>query len=464
MQLYDEFITANLPASIHELSRLVAIPSVSALQQQQSECALLVKTLLEKRGFQVDLYGKEGGAPVVLGERKGKSDKALLIYNHYDVQPAGSLELWESPPFEASERGGVLYGRGVNDDKGHFVNRLHAIDALLAVDGELPCNVKWVLEGEEETTSQTLYKVVRAYPQKFSADACIWEFGEVDDLDRPIEYLGLRGIIYVEFSVESANQDMHSGVGGSIMPNAAWRLVWALASLKDPRERILIPGFYDRVKPVSGRTRKLLEALPEHAKAHKAQYGISSFLKGLTGGADLRHAEAHEPSCTICGINSGYQGPGVKTVQPAHATAKVDFRLVPDQVPEEIFELLRAHLDRNGFEDVKIELLAHERPAVTDPDHPFVRMVVESALDVYGSPMLIVPSIGGSGPNAIFMDFHNFPIVSAGVGHPTMQAHAPNENLRLDLYEKGSKHIVRILKAFAAGTKFRDRLSPVIML
>ncbi|MBA4420853.1 MAG: peptidase M20 [Anaerolinea sp.] len=450
MQLYDEFITVNLPASIHELSRLVAIPSVSALQQQQTECALLVKNMLEKRGFQVELLDEEG-APVVLGERRGKVDKTLLIYNHYDVQPAEPLELWNSPPFEASERGGVLYGRGVNDDKGHFVSRLHAIDALLSVDGELPCNVKWVLEGEEETTSQTLGEVVHAQPQKFSADACIWEFGEVDEQDRPIEYLGLRGICYVEFSVETANQDMHSGVGGSIMPNAAWRLVWALASLKDPRERILIPGFYDRVKPVSATTRELLEAIPDQAEALKAQYGISSFLKGLTRGADLRHAGAHEPSCTICGINTGYQGPGAKTVQPARATAKVDFRLVPDQNPMEIFKLLHAHLDHNGFEDVKVELLAHERPAVTDPDHPFVRMVVESARDVYGSPMLIIPSIGGSGPNAIFKDYFDFPIVTAGVGHPTMQAHAPNENLRLDLFEKGAKHIVRIMKAFASS-------------
>lgn len=446
---YDQFLEDNMDKSIDELTILAAQPSVSAQNWGLGECAQLIKSLLEKRGFQVELLSTNGSTPVVFGRIKGKSDKTLLIYNHYDVQPVEPLDLWETPPFEPQLRDGKLFGRGVNDDKGHIVNRLFAIDAILAADGELPCNINWVMEGEEETTSEAFSEVVRADPQRFAADACIWEFGGVDEKDRPLQFLGLRGICYVEFSVETANQDVHSGTGGSIMPNAAWRLVWALDSLKGPDENIRIAGFYNKVKPVSAKTRMLLEALPDEGEQLMKQYGIKSFLKGLKGGAELRLAGAHEPTCTICGLTSGYQGEGSKTVQPARASAKVDFRLVPDQVPEEIFELLRAHLDRNGFEDVQIKLLSKDRPAVTDPEDPFVDLVVNCAKDVYGMPMLIIPCVGGSGPNAILAEFHEFPIVSAGVSYPYAQAHAPNENVRLDLYLKGAKHIVRIIEAFS---------------
>jgi len=449
MKLIDEYIKNHVGESIEALKRLVEIPSVSALGSGQAACAELVSQMLRERGFSTRLLGEESGAPVVFGELRGTGERTLLIYNHYDVQPAEPLELWESPPFQPAIRDGKLYGRGVNDDKGHFANRLLAIDALLS-QGELPCTIKWVIEGEEETTSANLTRLVNADPAPYAADACVWEFGQVDDQDRPIQHLGLRGICYVELSVETANQDMHSGIGGSIMHNAAWRLVWALRSIKGQDENVRISGFYNKVKPVSAATRLLLDALPDEGPALREQYGVSSFLKGLTGGAPLRLAQAHEPSCTICGLESGYQGPGAKTVQPSRASAKLDFRLVPDQDPDEIFELLRAHLDRNDFEDVHIELIAKERPAVTSPDDPFVRMVVESAVDVYGSPMQVVPSIGGSGPNALFLRHHGFPIVTAGVGHPSMQMHAPNENLRLDLYEKGAKHMARIITRFAS--------------
>ena len=354
---YDQFLEDNMDKSIEELTILAAQPSVSAQNWGLVECAQLIRSLLEKRGFQVELLSTNGSTPVVFGRIKGKSDKTLLIYNHYDVQPVEPLDLWETPPFEPQLRDGKLFGRGVNDDKGHIVNRLFAIDAILAADGELPCNINWVMEGEEETTSEAFSEVVRADPQRFAADACIWEFGGVDEKDRPLQFLGLRGICYVELSVETANQDVHSGTGGSIMPNAAWRLVWALDSLKGPDENIRIAGFYNKVKPVSAKTRMLLEALPDEGEQLMKQYGIKSFLKGLKGGAELRLAGAHEPTCTICGLTSGYQGEGSKTVQPARASAKVDFRLVPDQIPEEIFELLRAHLDRNGFEDVDDQII-----------------------------------------------------------------------------------------------------------
>ncbi|MCK4977938.1 MAG: M20/M25/M40 family metallo-hydrolase, partial [Anaerolineales bacterium] len=370
------------------------------------------------------------------------------FYNHYDVQPPEPLELWDSPPFEPVIRDGKLFGRGVSDDKGHITSRLIAIDALLENNGDLPCNIKFVIEGEEETSSLHLNDFVKNNREKLSADACIWEFGGVDHRDVPMQYLGLRGICYVELSVETANIDVHSGLGGSIFPNAAWRLIWALNTLKGTDERIRIPGHYDAVIPPSQRDRELMEALPEVAGEYKQRYGVNDFLHGLEGGAELRLAEVFEPTCTICGFTSGYQGPGSKTVLPARASAKVDFRLVPDQTPEQVLNGLRSHLDEEGFSDVQITYLGGESPARTDPDDPFVSMVVNSAESVYGQKMQIVPMVGGSGPNHAFVHYLNLPIATAGVGYPGSQAHAPNENIRLDLYLKGAKHIVRILSAF----------------
>ncbi len=443
----NNYLDTHLDKSINELSRLVAQPSVSAQNWGLPECADLVADMLHARGFDIQIMTTDG-APVVFAERSGRSDRTMLIYNHYDVQPPEPLDLWDSPPFEPSLRDGKLYGRGVADDKGPIVSRLLAIDALLEQDGELPCNIKFIIEGEEETSSVHLHDFVEQNQELLAADACIWEFGGVDHRETPMQYLGLRGICYVELSVETAKVDTHSGTGGSIFPNAAWRLVWALRSLKGSDGRIRIPGFYDPVIQPSPRDRQYMAALPEVADEFKERFGVKYFLKGLTGGVDLRIAEVFEPTCTICGLTSGYQGPGSKTVLPARASAKVDFRLVPDQHPLEILDQLRIHLDNQGFDDVQIEYLGGEPPARTDPDDPFVKLVVETAEPVYSRPMQIVPMVGGSGPSYLFVHLLKLPVVTAGPGYPGSLAHAPNENLRLDLYLKHAKHMVHILKAF----------------
>lgn len=440
----DRYLEEHLDQSITELSRLCEQPSVSAQNWGIEETAQMVEKMLKRRGFETQIIPTDG-APVVTAFRAGRSDRTILFYNHYDVQPPEPLELWESPPFQPTLRNGMLFARGVSDDKGHLVSRLFAIDALLAEYGELPCNVRFVIEGEEEIGSPNLKSFMQTYATQLKADACIWEFGGVDHREVPVQYLGLRGLCYVELSVETANQDVHSGLGGSIFPNAAWRLVWALNTLKSPDETIRLPGFYEKVRPPSERDLQLFELMPETAEEYRNRYGIKEFLKGMSGGVELRVAESMSPTCTICGLTSGYQGPGSKTVLPARASAKVDFRLVPDQTPEEVLRQLRQHLDEQGFSDVQITYLGGEAPARTDPDHPFVQLVVNSATDVYGQPMQIIPMSGGSGPNHLFIETLHIPIVTAGIGYPGSQAHAPNENIRLDLYLKGAKHIARIL-------------------
>ncbi len=449
---FDDYLATHLDESLQELGVLVSQPSISAQKMGQDEAANLVKQMLQARGFSLEIY-PTAGAPIVVAERKGKIDKTLLIYNHYDVQPPEPLELWESPPFEPQIRNGKMYGRGVSDDKGHLVARLFALDALLS-EGELPCNVKFIVEGEEETASVNLAKFIREHTDLLKADACIWEFGGVDHTDTPMQYLGLRGIQYVELTVDILSTDVHSGLGGSIFPNAAWRLVWALNSLKSPNEKILIPGFYENIRPPSKRDLELMSALPDVAEEYRTRYGVPNFIKGLAGGDDLKVEEVFSPTCTICGLTSGYQGPGSKTVLPARASAKVDFRLVPDQDPSDILNKLRSHLDSLGFSDVKIVDLGGDAPARTDPDNPFIKIVVGTAEDVYGVPMTLVPMVGGSGPSHPFVHELGLPVATAGMGYPDTRAHAPNENIRIDLYLKHARHMVRIIKEFAESAAF----------
>ena len=326
---------------------------------------------------------------------------------------------------------------------------MHAIDAILAEDGELPCNIKFIIEGEEETASVHLHDFISNNVERLKADACIWEFGSVDHRDRPQQYLGLRGICYVELSVTSLGTDVHSGIGGSIFPNAAWRLTWALSTLKGVDERIRIPGFYDDVVQPTDRDREFMAKLPDPAEDYKTRFGVQKFIKGLEGGMDLKLEEVFTPTCTICGLTSGYQGPGSKTVQPAFASAKVDFRLVPNQMPQDILKKLRAHLDAEGFSDVEINFLGGEPAARTDPDHPFVKLVGETAEEVYDAKMDIVPMIGGSGPSYPFVHELGLPVVCMGIGYPNTKAHAPNENFRIDLYVQHAKHTARVMREFS---------------
>ncbi|HDN04512.1 MAG TPA: M20/M25/M40 family metallo-hydrolase [Chloroflexi bacterium] len=443
----DRYLEENLPDSLEELKKLVAQPSVAAQGLGLAEAAHLVTAMLESRGF-ASVIMNTGGHPVVFAERKGVSDKTILIYNHYDVQPAEPLELWTSPPFQPEERDGKLYGRGISDDKGHLVSRLFAIDSLLNELGELPCNVKFIIEGEEEIGSVHLPDFVDSHQELLQADACIWEFGGVDHREVPMQYLGLRGICYVELTVETAEMDIHSGLGGSIFPNPAWRLIWALNTLKDQQEHIRLPGFYDPIIPPTDREIELLAALPPISQEYKDRYGIDHFLKDYPDETALRVAAVYEPTCTICGLTSGYQGPGSKTVLPARASAKVDFRLVLGQTPAQVLKQLREHLDREGFQDIHITGLGGGPAARTDPDDPFVKLVVDTSKDAFGEEMQLVPMVGGSGPNYAFVHTLKLPVVTTGIGYPGGNAHAPDENIRIDLYLKGAKHIARILQAF----------------
>ena len=448
LQRVDAYIDQHFDRFVGMLGDLCAIPSVAAQGQGIDPCATRVAELLSAVGLDAQLIATAGN-PVVYAEAKGTRDTTLLCYNHYDVQPAEPFDLWHSDPFTMTRKDNLLIARGVADDKGELVSRIAAIAAVKHVLGEIPVGIKFLIEGEEEIASPNLAPFIHANVDRLKADACVWEFGTHNADGVPISYLGLRGICYLELSVETAKIDTHSGIAGSILPNAAWRLVWALNSLKDQDERIQLPNFYESVIAPTARDMELLAALPDSDEEMQELFGNTMFLKNASG-VELRRREIFEPTCTICGITTGYQGAGQKTVLPARASAKVDFRLVPDQKPEDVVKQLRVHFDAHGFSDIHITVVGAGRPARTAPDHPLVQSLVDSAMDVYGREPLIWPMSGGSGPNYLFSHDIGVPIVTLGVGYSGSRIHAPNENIRINDFRNGMRHMAALLMRLGA--------------
>jgi len=449
MQDVFRYIEEHQEQAIDQLIRLVRLPSVSAQGGAIRETAQLVQSMLKELGFRAEIVPKEGGNAFVLGELPGASAKTLLFYNHYDVQPAEPLELWSSPPFEAAIRDGKLYGRGVSDNKGNIIARLAAIRALQAVRGQVPVNIRFCIEGDEEIGSPAIEAFVEEHADRLAADACIWEGSGVNWQGQLQITLGVKGILYVELAAKGASRDAHSSYA-TVVPNPAWRLVWALASLKDADENILVDGFYDSVRPTTPQERAAVEAMPAEDEHTAESLGLTGFVKGVRG-LDYRLRHVFEPTCNIAGLSAGYEGSGVKTVIPCQATAKLDFRLVPHQTPDEILDKLRRHLDAQGFADIEVRSLSAERPARTPMDHPFVEVVREAARQVYGVEPLVNPTIAGTGPLHPFIHTLGLPTADCGVGYPESRIHAPDENIRLADFVRGAQHVAAILERFAAS-------------
>ncbi len=448
MQDIFAHVDAHADRYIQDLQRVLRQPSVAAQNVGMATCASLVEEMLAGVGANPRQVDTRGGFPVVYGEISGTTAKTLSFYNHYDVQPAEPLDLWESDPWAAEIRDGRIWARGCSDNKGNIAARIAAVDAYQQVRGRLPLSVKFIIEGEEEIGSPHLEHFAEDHPDLCRADACVWEFGGKDIDGRPVVHLGLKGICYVELRVSGARMDQHSSIATSV-PNPAWRLVWALASLKGPDERVLIPGFYDKVVPPTDEELAALERMPDTETQRLEHLGIPGFLLGLTG-MELRRRDYFEPTCTISGIESGYTGEGSKTVLPSRAMAKVDMRLVLDQDPEEIFALLRAHLDAQGFDDIEAILLGPERPARTPMSAPIARVVVDTYRELHGQEPVVLPTSAGSGPWYQLCAQFGIDACTAGVGHARSQAQAPNENIYVDDFVSGIKHICAIMDRFAA--------------
>jgi len=446
---FDSYVRAREREYIDELKVLIRQPTVSAQGIGVPETARMVLDRTKKRGgLAAEALAVDGGPPTIVGET-GRGERTLLIYNHYDVQPPDPLDEWSTPPFEPTERDGFLYGRGVSDNKGNLLARLQAIEAYRATVGELPLRIRVLYEGEEESGSAHLAAFVARYGDRLRADGCIWEAGYKDAAGRPTISCGLKGIAYVELRVRGANKDAHSSLA-TIVPNAAWRLVWALATLKNPHDEITIDGFMDAVRPPTAADRELLERLPFDEQGMLQIHGIKRFVRGLEG-FELRKKHFFEPTCTICGIVSGYTGAGSKTVLPAVASAKIDLRLVPDLTPEKVIELLRAHLDRRGFDDVEIVPGHGEPPSRWPTDSLTAKAAVDACRGAYGTEPVVYPLLAGSGPMAQVCDTLGIPVAGFGSGNAASANHAPNENIAIADYIDHIRAFGRFLHTFAGG-------------
>ncbi|MDQ3927685.1 MAG: M20/M25/M40 family metallo-hydrolase [Chloroflexota bacterium] len=444
---YDAYIEQNFDAMVEELRRFCSQPTLAGQRIGLEEGVALVREALEPLGANVKVVPIGDTPPVVLAEL-GSGERTLLFYNHYDVQPPEPLELWDSPPYAGDVREGRFYARGVADDRGDLLSRVLAIRAYQATIGDLPLRIRWLAVGEEVVGSPNLAPAVREHADELRADWCAWEGSLRDVNDNPQIICGVKGMLYVELHATGPRTDAHSGLGG-IMPNPAWRLVMALNTLRDEQGNFVMDGLEELVARPSQLDVDTIQRMPYDEQALLDLYGIKAWQRGLSG-HDVLVVEQFEPTANIAGFTSGYSGEGAKTIVPSKAVAKMDFRLVPNQTPEKMLSLLRAHLDRRGFDDVEIVKIGELLPAKTSVDHPLVRASEEVWRDLGEQQVVIAPMTGGSGPLSLIATELGIPtVMTGGVAFTGSLFHAPNEFVYLDHFKQGIRYWGRFFDRLA---------------
>ena len=441
-------VDSNMKNLVSELQTLIRQPSISAKNEGLEECAQLVKKTLQKAGIRSQILRLGKNIPsLVYGELRSKKNpkKTLLFYNHYDVQPVEPLDLWENPPFSAKVKGNKVFGRGSADDKGELITRIKAVESYLKIKGDVPCNIKFVIEGEEEVGSPHIEKYLKKFKKKFLCQGIIWEFGHVDSKNRPIVGLGMKGLLFVELIAKESIRDAHSSLA-VLIKNPAWRLIEAVKSLRDSNGRILIKDWYKEVRPLTKTDLKIIKAEPFDDAAFKKEFGIKSFV-GNKKGFEAKKALVSGATCNVAGFVSGYVEKGVKTVLPAKALVKIDFRLVPDMDPQKQVQRLKKHLKKKGFGDLKVKVHHGEAAARISSSNPFVSQVKNAADESYGKSILNV-SNAGTGPMHSFMKILGAPCISIGSTYMFSRIHSPNEFARIDLLKKTTKCICLIMDKF----------------
>ncbi|MGH7776732.1 MAG: M20/M25/M40 family metallo-hydrolase [Candidatus Dormibacterales bacterium] len=391
-----------------------------------------------------------GGLPTLLAEIKGAGRRSVLLYTHYDVQPVDPIELWNSPPFTPTERDGRLYARGVCDDKADVMARIHALEILRQVSGELPVTVRFCVEGEEEIGSKTFEAICERYGERLRADGCLWESSSFDGGGRPQVTFGVRGLLYVQLRVRMLDYDQHSSLA-SLYPSAAAYLVQALASLRDLDMNVRIEGFLEKVRPPTQEDKDAIAAIDPEMAERRRLAGFSRTVREVPDRGAIEQL-LFTPTCNIAGLTAGYQGPGSKTVLPAEATAKLDFRLIPDQDPEDVLAKLRRHLDQSGFEQVEIVSWDAEKPARSAYDSEVGKAVLEVEREFFGRPPVVWPFMAATGPMHPIVHGLGVPaVLPTGAGRPDARVHAPNESVRTTDYLDTVRLACRLLVRLGAG-------------
>ncbi len=449
------WVDQNRQRLLDELFELIRIPSISTLPEHAGDvrrAAEYTADKLRKAGLEnVEIIDTEGHPLIYADWLHATGKPTVLCYGHYDVQPPDPLELWESPPFEPAIRNGNIYARGSVDDKGQFYMHVKALEALMAVHGKLPVNVKVIIEGEEEIGGKSISKYVPANKEKLKADVALVSDTALYAEGLPTLCVGLRGLVYMEIVAQGPSRDLHSGLYGGAAPNAVFGLIELLAKTKDADGQILIPGIYDDVAEPAAEELASWQSLPfSEAAMLKDEVGS----KTLTGEPNRTVLERvwSRPTLEVHGIAGGFTGAGAKTVIPATATAKVSLRLVPNQEPSKVISAVKNFVAANTPKGIQCEvkILSQGPGLIVDPNHPAIDLAARAFADMMGKPTVFTRS-GGSIP--IVGEFHHYlgiPTILMGFGLPDDGLHSPNEKFKLDHYYLGIHTLAHFLELYGA--------------
>ncbi len=441
----DQYFTEHREKHLEELKSFLRIPSVSALSEHESDMQKGAEWLvqsLQDAGLENVCIDPTDGHPLVYADWLHAEGKpTILVYGHYDVQPVDPLHLWETSPFDPHVRDNKLYARGASDDKGQVFMHIKAVEALLRLNGELPVNMKFILEGEEEIGSPSLPKYVEEHKEQLAADIIVISDTGMQGPGRPAVCYGLRGLAGIQIDVKGPKGDLHSGLYGGAVQNPLHAIVEILQSFRDTEGVIQVEGFYDDVLPVSDEERAEFAALEFDLEKEKADLGITEDF-GERGYSYVERTWIR-PTLEINGVTGGFSGEGIKTVLPSEASSKITCRLVPDQDPDDIVAKLKAHVEAHKPAGVTVEITEFDKgkPFLTPFDHPAIQAAGRSYEKIYQVPTAFT-RMGGSIPIvAAFDEILGLPVVLMGFGLASENFHAPNEHFHLENFDKGLRVI-----------------------
>lgn len=442
MQLFYRYVEDHVDVFIRELQVLLREMSIYTNTFGINSTANFLESHLQRIGCRVQRVVIDDSKPYLYGEI-GEGPMTVLFYNHYDVQPVDPPSLWDYGPFLAEVHEGYLYARGAADSKGNLYTRLAAVESYLKVFKELPCRVKFLFDGEEEVGSPNIARLIQEHPDFVEADVCVWESGFIDQEGRPSVSFGLKGLVYLELRCQILPSDIHSA-WATVIENPAWRLIHALASLRDGQGRITVDGVMDHVAALTKEERRLVESMEIDLETYKELFGVKEFM-AIGKSETLPQRLLFSPSANICGIHAGYTDAESKTILPHAAWANLDFRLVPDLDPEMLVKLLRAHLAKRGYHDVEIKVKCAIPCYRYQPDEEFIDRIRQSSRETFHAAPLFLPMLGASGPMHVVCAPRRLPVMAFGIAHAGSHIHAPNENIRVHDFIQGIKFIGRML-------------------
>jgi acetylornithine deacetylase/succinyl-diaminopimelate desuccinylase-like protein len=443
----EDYVDAHLERFVSELQQLCRIPSIGGQDEGMAQAEHWLLNKYAHIGLQVRSIDVPDSHPFVLAEQSGPA-RTVLFWNHYDIANFTNPVVYpddpsERGPFSGDVTDGKLYARGSTDDKGTLLARIHAVEAWKAVTGATPVGVKFLTVGKRTVAGPNWEAFLAAHHQALAADCCIWEAGAKDEQERQVITLGHKGYLYVELTVRGTARHWPSRY--TIFPNPAWKLTWALNQLKAPDERVLIPGFYDAVQPISELAqREIYARLADDIAPLLNEAGLDSAVLGITGrAAQIRFYT--EPTLAICSLEAGMPGGGLDLVLPRDARAKLEFRLVPDQDPLQILEVLKTYLDGLGLGEIEVRLVAQSSPYAIEPDSWLPRAAMRAAQRAYPLGAVFAPMAIGFGERHLFWKWLATPILGFAVGYTGYKIETNDEHIRLEDYRQQVKWVAGIL-------------------